>query len=864
MTNSVERQPKKTRVWVLIADRLADYTITIGGIMIIAAVMAIMVFLVWEVIPLFQGGSVVSQAEYAVQTKSSPTLSLCTDEYKSIAALVHTDGSVSIWHAKTGTPLQVPSFDLGGKTVTSANRAIDGTHLAFGFSDGTVRFGTVEFKTDVFAKDKAPANLKKISAVDSTDGLAVFSVVPGNQIRKVSVHLDLEDEIVVSPTHSPIVALGYRYSHFADRPRKILVTVDANHAASLAITESKKNLLTQKVVSRTTTSDLPPLPKNANPTYAMVNEMADEAYFAEKSGKVYRYNARDTGKPVLAEIAQLTPDGVQLTVLDYLLGDQSLVVGGSDGSVNIFFRLQRTQAPTPDGFTLVRTRTFEPHAAAVSGFSPSLRGKSFATSDVNGNIMVRQGTNEQTLLRLTESKGSRPLTAIALAPRLDGLLALAPDGRARFWEISIPHPETSYRALFGKLWYEGYPEPSYTWQSTGATEAFEPKLSLVPLIFGTLKATFYSLMFAVPLALLAAIYTSEFLPQRVRGKVKPVMEVMASIPSVVLGFVAALVLSPIVETWISAVILAFAGLPACLIVSSYAWQLLPPSVSLRLEGIPKLLAICVVVCVGMYLACLLGPEFENVFFDGSFQHWLDGSRGPATPFTFLMVLPLVATFVSLTLSNLYGRRFHTYVRTLSPPYGQLLDFARWLGVAAITLLCAYLVALGFDILGFDPRTNLVGTYVQRNTLVVGFAMGFAVIPIIYTLAEDALNSVPEHLRSASLACGATPWQTAIWIILPTAISGVFSAMMIGMGRAVGETMIVVMAAGNTPLMDINIFNGLRALSANIAVELPEAPKDATLYRVLFLTALVLFAMTFVINTVAELVRLRFRKRAMTL
>jgi len=143
-------------------------------------------------------------------------------------------------------------------------------------------------------------------------------------------------------------------------------------------------------------------------------------------------------------------------------------------------------------------------------------------------------------------------------------------------------------------------------------------------------------------------------------------------------------------------------------------------------------------------------------------------------------------------------------------------------------------------------------------------MGFAVIPLIYTLAEDALSAVPEHLRSASLGCGATLWQTAIWIVLPTAISGVFSAVMIGMGRAVGETMIVVMSAGNTPLLDWNIFNGLRALSANIAVELPEAPKDATLYRVLFLTGLVLFGMTFLINTVAELVRLRFRKRAMQL
>ena len=93
------------------------------------------------------------------------------------------------------------------------------------------------------------------------------------------------------------------------------------------------------------------------------------------------------------------------------------------------------------------------------------------------------------------------------------------------------------------------------------------------------------------------------------------------------------------------------------------------------------------------------------------------------------------------------------------------------------------------------------------------------------------------------------------------MSGLFSAVMIGLGRAVGETMIVLMAAGNTPVMDWNIFNGFRTLSANIAVELPEAVQDSTHYRMLFLAALVLFAMTFVVNTVAELVRLRFRKRA---
>ena len=121
------------------------------------------------------------------------------------------------------------------------------------------------------------------------------------------------------------------------------------------------------------------------------------------------------------------------------------------------------------------------------------------------------------------------------------------------------------------------------------------------------------------------------------------------------------------------------------------------------------------------------------------------------------------------------------------------------------------------------------TYDQRNSLVVGIAMGFAVIPIIFTIAEDSLANVPGHLRAGSLALGANRWQTALRIVLPTASPGIFSAIMIGFGRAVGETMIVLMATGNTPVMDWSIFNGFRALSANIAVELPEAPEQGTLY-----------------------------------
>jgi phosphate transport system permease protein len=135
-----------------------------------------------------------------------------------------------------------------------------------------------------------------------------------------------------------------------------------------------------------------------------------------------------------------------------------------------------------------------------------------------------------------------------------------------------------------------------------------------------------------------------------------------------------------------------------------------------------------------------------------------------------------------------------------------------------------------------------------------------VIPTIFSISEDALYSVPKHLTTGSLALGATRWQTMVRVVLLTASPGIFSAVMIGLGRAVGETMIVVMATGNTAIMDLNMFQGFRALSANIAVEMPETEVNSTHYRILFLAALVLFMATFFVNTIAEIVRQRLRNK----
>jgi len=151
-------------------------------------------------------------------------------------------------------------------------------------------------------------------------------------------------------------------------------------------------------------------------------------------------------------------------------------------------------------------------------------------------------------------------------------------------------------------------------------------------------------------------------------------------------------------------------------------------------------------------------------------------------------------------------------------------------------------------------------YDQRNSLVVGLGLGFAVIPVIFSIAEDACSAVPDSLVNASRALGATRWQTAVRLVVPAASPGLFAAVMLGLGRAVGETMIVLMAAGNTPLLDLSLFNGMRTMSAAIAVEIPEAPVGSTLFRVLFLTGTLLFLFTLAVTMAADLVGTYLRRR----
>ncbi|PZX45936.1 phosphate transport system permease protein [Roseinatronobacter thiooxidans] len=852
-----------TRTSVVLGEKLAGGIITVGGLMVIVAVLGIMVFLFRVVMPLMAGGEMHGNVRHQL-SMPAPVAWVNGDEFQTLGIVADTSGNVLTYHIPTGTEVTRTTLDFDGAEVTSVAGTLERDRVAFGFDDGSVRFATLGFESRATARNRLPSGLIQIDARDRMLDGFVYTEVGTGDFRTNSSIVELRSVEQVSD--APIVALDYRIGGTAERPIIVFATVDAAGQVRVSRSRVQINMMTGDETVTTTTTDLPSLGVEAGEqvTGLLMSGSADRIIISSDSGYVYRYDLRNIDAPVLAERIRVADDGVGVTALTFLTAEDALVVGTDDGGVAVWFRLQTGTTATTDGREMVRARTHAPMPAAVIDVSESQRSKEFVATDIDGNVWVYHSTSDQVLFRLARSGATNEQAQGMLFPRADGVMVVNDTGEFEAWQYTQKHPEVTLRVLFGRIWYEGYGQPEFIWQSTAGTDLSEPKYSLVPLIFGTIKAATYAMLFAVPIALMAAIYTSEFVDSRVRGTVKPMMEMMESLPTVVLGFIAALVLAPLVEEWIGAVLLGFFALPMGLMIGAFAWQALPANMALKYDGFPKFVLMGLSILVTAWVAASLGASFERVLFYGDFKGWTTGRIGTGTPFMFLILLPLSYLVVGWAFRKLYGHHWRALIGGMARSRAGLFDAGRWVSMLLGAMLLSYAFASFLTLIGYDPRGSFIDSYQQRNALVVGFIMAFAVIPNIYTLAEDALNSVPGHLRAASLACGATPWQTARWVVLPTAASGVFSAVMMGMGRAVGETMIVVMAAGNTPIMEWNIFSGLRTLSANIAIELPEAVKDGTNYRVLFLAALTLFIMTFVINTGAELIRQRFRKRAFNL
>ena len=852
---------RQTKWTVKYVDRLARGLIAIGGIGTIVAVFLVCFFLLSVVLPLFQGATVGAANELPATWKSLPPVQVGVDEYKELGWALFKDGTVQVFRLTTGDVVAEQNpFAADGETeapdLTAWTFSTRGDEAAFGFSDGTVRTGTIGFAADYVDEADIDESLRDMDVGD----VRAFENGVARRLSESQFRLQRLAPEVSEPTESasqsPIVLID----QFERSSGPIFCTVSADGSIHVNSVRERENLLTGEITSTVTSASLPVPPVKEKASHLLLSGLGDMVYVAWEDGRLIRFDIGDLDDPQQVEDVDLVPDSnAKLTSLHFLLGRSTLLAGDSLGRVSTWFPVRLEDSESLDGWTLAKAHELPAHDATVTALAASPRSRLMAAGYADGQVKLLYVTSGETVASLS-IPGDAPVQTITVAPKGDAAVAVTGSG-ITWWEFDPGHPEVSFGTLFRPVWYEGYSEPEHVWQTSSGQDAAEAKLGLWPLVFGTLKAVFYSMLFGAPLALLAALYTSEFLQPRYKARIKPTIEMMASLPSVVLGFLAGLVIAPLVENIVPRVITMLYMTPLVVLTCAYVWQLVPPKTAIGLARFRFLLILLVAIPAGLVVGWFFGPLVERLLFAGDLRAWLDGQVGSAVGGWMLLFLP----FGGVATAAIMARGVNPWIRNISGNWSRsrsaLVEFIKFVFAVGLAIVIAAAISLLLTSLRLDPRGTYLDTYVQRNAMIVGFIMGFAIIPLIYTIADDALSSVPEHLRSASLGAGATPWQTAIRIVIPTAMSGLFSAVMIGLGRAVGETMIVLMAAGNTSILEWNIFNGFQTLSAAIATELPEAPPGETHYRVLFLAALTLFVMTFAVNTVAEMVRLRFRRRA---
>ena len=339
----------------------------------------------------------------------------------------------------------------------------------------------------------------------------------------------------------------------------------------------------------------------------------------------------------------------------------------------IFLFVGREAMPVALGWTN-NARIQKPIAAAqIPGLAPEKLAAYLGVS-----VADLKSYDAETLRQLVELKGQE----------LQGIAN--PDARIN---------TTSWTMMTEPYRWHGYDKPAFIWQPVSEI----PKFNIIPLIIGSLKATLVALLLSVPLGVGAAIYVSQLARPAIREVVKPAIEMLSGIPSVVLGFFALIVLATVLQT----------------------------------------------------------------------------------------------------------------------------------------------------LFGYESRLN---------AFVAGVALGLTVIPIIFTISEDALSSVPKAFTHAALALGASPWKAAWQVVLPAAVPGVFAACVLGFGRAIGETMVVLMASGNASIVSGSIFDSCRTLTASIAAELAEVVFGGEHYRILFLLGALLFVATFLTNILGDIVVHRLKQK----
>jgi phosphate transport system permease protein len=724
-------------------DHGAKYGISVGGIGIIFAVFLIMFFLLYVVLPMFVPASMEKRTEFSVPGGTqAQTLHYAIDDYKEVAVRLTDSGQIVGFKMATGEKVLDMQAPTNGAKITSFTVANEPNNIfAYGLDNGQVLVGQIKMsltypdgKREVTPVLEWPFGDLPIQMMDQP---IRYLAMRDSDSRTIFVAKSAEDKTVAIKTFTKTTSfISESVELEADGFAELFLAFDTD--------------------------------------YILLGGRMRDLVLASKDGQAEFYSIANINQPELLQKVRITRPGEQISSVRFLTGNYSMMFGTSEGRILQWFPVRDEN----NDFAIRQIREFQRNDSAITSIGIEDARKGFAVGDASGLFNLYHSTAHRHLRSMQVA--DEPLNVLRIAPRANGALVETANGKIVTYDIDNPHPEVSVESIWSKVWYEGYEEPTHTWQSSSGNSDFEPKFSLTPLTFGTIKAALYSMLFAVPIAIFAAIYTAFFMDKQTRQWIKPSIELIEALPTVILGFLAGLWLAPYMEANLPGFFAIVLVVPLGIIAFGLMWSKLPEKWQVSVPvGRRAVLMIPVIIFLGWFALSLSNP-IEHAFFDGDMRSWLTESAG-----------------------------------------------------------------IDFD---------------QRNAMVIGFAMGFALIPTIFSVAEDAIYSVPAYLVNGSYALGASGWQTLTGVVLPTASPGIFSAIMLGFGRGVGETMIVLMASGNTPLMDVNIFEGMRTLSANLAVEMGETEVDSTHYRVLFLAGLVLFIFTFFFNTLAEVVRQRMRRR----
>ena len=729
--------------WRRTKDRLATVLVTVGGGGVLFTILLIFLYLLYEITPLFSSAKISEKYSIELNEQNEPVYAT-VEEHGEVILAIDKFGIAKFIFGPTGEKIHEQSLDPDGLGIQSvSSESAESALIAVAYRDKSVALFRHEYQLSY------PGGIRQITPRIERVYSSAALTVDHDSVEKLVVR-DSDNQLSIASLN--------------DQGR-----------VSIKIYSKQENFLTGEISFTEKTGLLPAGLSEVHDLF--IGSEQRWLYLLTKTNDYQILDLRKIkGSGILSVIAQgtLYDQEKSITSSTFLLGGLSLLIA-TEGEISQYFMVRRDK-----GYRFERVRSFDTAGLTPITIVPEHRRKGFFALMSSGDVQVFHATAQRKLLGQAILSESNAQSLIPLISPRGNQIITVDSTSIKSWALDNEHPEVSWSVLWDKVWYESYSLPEFIWQSSASTNDFEPKYSFAPLVFGTLKAAFYTMIIAAPLAIMAAIFTAYFMAGALQQKIKPLIEIMQALPTVILGFLAGLWLAPLIEGNLSAVFLVVIMIPISTLVFAFVWSRLPSSITAIVPaGWQAALLLPVIVGV-FWISFSINDYVELVFFQGSMSRWITTSLG-----------------------------------------------------------------ISFD---------------QRNSLVVGIAMGIAVIPTIFSIAEDAVYSVPRHLTDGSLALGATPWQTLVRVVLPTASPGIFSALMIGFGRAVGETMIVLMATGNTPIMDINIFEGMRTLSANIAVEIPEAEVESTHYRILFLAAFVLFLFTFIVNTGAEIVRQRLRIR----